>query len=139
MVKCWYLKLGGNKLKKLIYLIGLTLLLVACGGNEEANSDETKNYKESTGEITNESLLINLAVRAESTIEEFKSLDGVKVDQKDITAEKLENQNVDGKEYPNVYQVKGKYAWEGKTYDFEWRISFNENDVTAAGNHLNFK
>mgnify|MGYP006400824605 CR=1 FL=1 len=126
-------------MKKLIYLIGLTLLLVACGGNEEANSDETKNYKESTGEITNEDLLINLAVRAESTIEEFKSLDGVKVDQKDITAEKLENQTVDGKEYPNVYRVQGKYAWEGKTYDFEWMISFNENDVTAAGNHLNFK
>ncbi len=125
-------------MKKLLYLLGLTFLLVACG-DEETNSDETKNYKETTGEITNESLLINLAVRAEDTIEEFKSLDGVKVDQKDITAEKLDNQTVDGKEYSNVYQVKGKYAWEGKTYDFEWMISFNENDVTAAGNHLNFK
>lgn len=125
-------------MKKLLYLIGLTLLLVACGGNEEANSDETKKYKESTGEITNKDLLINLAVRSEAFIEGTDKIDGVKVDEGEITATKLNNRkDVNTSDlYENIYQVEGLFSWDGKKYDFKWTVAFEENDVSKAGKFL---
>ncbi|MEK5081134.1 hypothetical protein MKX73_19605 [Solibacillus sp. FSL W7-1436] len=124
-------------MKKLLYLIGLTFLLVACG-NEETNSDETKNYKETTGEITNENLLINLAVRSEAFIEATDNIDGVKVDEDEITATKLNNRKDTNTSdlYENIYQVEGVFSWNGEKYDFKWTVAFEDNDVSKAGKFL---
>src|SRR5690554_5136476 len=55
----------------------------------ETPQDETDNYKVSEGKITNNRLLINLAVRAETIVEEYDMIDNVKVDEDNITAVKV--------------------------------------------------
>ena len=124
-------------MKKIIYVLALTLLLVACG-NDEAK-DQTNKAKATPGEITHEPLKINLAVRSEGAVEQFNDITDIKVNEDDITAEKLDVQTAeDGTEYDNVYYVKGKYSWQSKKYDFEWMISFKENDTSKAGTNLKF-
>lgn len=128
-------------MKKLFYvgLLSVSLLLTACGG-EEKNSDETSTYKVTPGEITNEKLLNNLAVRAETIVEQYDGIDNVTVDSTDITVEKLADlKNNETEEiYKNVYYIDGTYTWENKKYDFEWSVSFEENDTDVGGKILQY-
>ena len=124
----------------LITIISFVLFVVAIAlssSNEEANTnaDETDTYKVSTGEITNEKLLISLAVRAETLIEKYDKIDNVTVKTENITAEKLNDMkdNETGEIYKNIYHVSGQYSWKEKRYDFELEISFDENDVESSG------
>lgn len=124
-------------MKKLIYVFTLILLLAACG-NDEAK-DQTNYAKTTPGEITHQPLKINLAVRAEQTIEQALDITDIKVKESDITAEKLDAQTgVDGTKYDNVYLAKGKFIWKSEKFDFEWMVSFDENNTSERGKHLRF-
>lgn len=124
-------------MKKLLFL-ALILLLAACSSN--TNADETDTYKTSNGKITNDKLLINLAVRAETIVEKYDEIDNVSIDEEDITAEKLSDskETETGKIYKNVYSIDGKYTWKEKKYDFEWVVSFKDNDVDSSGSVLQY-
>ena len=64
MVKCWYLKLGGNTLKKLLWISALSaLLLAACG-------DEKK--EEPTVEVSKEEVTKEETKEPVETVEETK-------------------------------------------------------------------
>lgn len=106
----------------------------------ENNRDETDTYKVSSGEITNKKLLIDLAVRAETIIEKYDKIDNVKVDQHDIKAKKMSDMKDDatGEVYKNVYYIDGMYSWQDKKYDFEWCVSFDENNTDSAGKVLQY-
>lgn len=125
---------------KRIYCAGalVVFLLTACG-NEE-NADEADTYKVSLGKITNEKLLTNLAVRAESIIEKYDGLDGVEVDDAQINADKHPDLINDETEaiYKNVYYIDGEYSYQGKNYDFVWCISFDENNTDSGGQVLQY-
>lgn len=125
---------------KKIFFIGAiaVLLLTACGN--EGNSDETNTYKVSQGKITNEKLLINLAVRAETIIEKYDGVDNVKVEDAEIEAKKHPNlRNDETKEiYKNVYYIDGEYSYQDKKYDFVWSVSFNNNDIDSGGQVLQY-
>lgn len=141
--------LGKIKKKKyrggLITIISFVLFVVAIAlssSNEEANTnaDETDTYKMSPGKITNEKLLINLAVRAETTIEKYDEIDNVTVKTENIKAEKQTDMkdNETGEVYKNVYYIDGQYSWKDKRYDFEWCVSFDKNDTEASGKVLQY-
>lgn len=106
----------------------------------ENNRDETDTYKVSSGEITNKKLLIDLAVRAETIIEKYDKIDNVKVDQHDIKAKKMSDMKDDATRevYKNVYYIDGMYSWQDKKYDFEWCVSFDENNTDSAGKVLQY-
>ncbi len=119
-----------------VMLIGGIMITVSnSDGVDAADQDETDTYKVSRGEITNEKQLINLAVRAQSSIEKYDKLDNVTVDHYDIEAEKQSDFKNDETEeiYENVYYVSGLYSWQDKKYDFVWVVSFEENNVDADG------
>src|SRR5690606_1317116 len=64
MVKCWYLKLGGNTLKKLLWISALSaLFLAACG-------DEKK--EEPTVEVSKEEVTKEETKEPAETVEEAK-------------------------------------------------------------------
>ncbi|MFF2755889.1 hypothetical protein ACFVR1_19535 [Psychrobacillus sp. NPDC058041] len=113
-------------MKRIFYVFALLVFLLTAFGNE-VNTDETDTYKVSEGKITNEKLLINLAVRAETIIEKYDRLDGVEVDGAQIRADKhpdLENDETEDN-YKNVYYIVGEYSYQGNNYDFVWCVSFD--------------
>lgn len=129
----------------LIALVSLVLFIIAVvttPNNEKASSnvDQTDTYKVTDGKITNNKLLINLAVRAETIIEKYDKINNVKVDEDNITAEKMPDMKDEntGDEYKNVYSITGQYSWKEKRYDFEWIVSFDKNDVEASGKVLKY-
>lgn len=126
-------------MKRIFYFCALVaFLLTACGN--EGNSDETDTYKVSQGKITNEKLLFNLAVRAETIIEKYERLDGVEVDDAQIKADKHPNLINDETEdiYKNVYYIHGEYSYQGRNYDFVWCVSFDENNTDSGGQVLQY-
>lgn len=126
-------------MKRIFYVSALVVFLLTACGNE-GNSDETDTYKVSQGKITNEKLLINLAVRAESIIEKYDRLDGVEVDDTQIKADKHPDLINDETEdiYKNVYYINGEYSFEGRNYDFVWCVSFDENNTDSEGQVLQY-
>lgn len=142
--------LGLIKKKKykggLIAIISLVVVIVAVvitpkdSVETTANQDETDTYKVSPGEITNSSLLINLAVRSETIIEDYDKLENVKVDVDNIIATKeQDNKSEESDEvFENVYKIDGQFSWKEKRYDFEWVVSFEENNTEASGKILEY-
>lgn len=126
-------------MKRILYIVALAaFLLTACGN--EGNSDETDTYKVSQGKITNEKLLVKLALRAETIIEEYDQVDDVEVDEADIKADKHPDLiNDETKDiYKNVYYIAGEYSHQGRKYDFVWSVSFDENHTDSEGQVLQY-
>lgn len=126
-------------MKRIFYVVALLVFLLTACGNE-VNTDETDTYKVSPGKITNKKLLINLAVRAETIIEEYDRLDGVEVEYAQIRADKhpdLENDETEDI-YKNVYYIDGEYSYQGRNYDFVWCVSFYENNTDSEGQVLQY-
>lgn len=126
-------------MKKIFFIGALAVLLLTACGNE-GNSDETDTYKVSQGKITNEKLLINLAVHTETIIEKYDGVDSVKVEDAEIEAKKHPDlRNDETKEiYKNVYYIDGEYSYQDKKYDFVWSVSFNNNDIDSGGQVLQY-
>lgn len=139
--------LGKIKRKKykggLITIVSLVLfitgLVITSNDDDSKKADQTDTHKVTPGKITNNSLLIDLAVRSETLIEKYDKIDKVKVNQDYITAEKLSNQKDDSeKVYKNIYSINGQYTWQDRRYDYELIISFNKNNVDEAGTVLKY-
>ena len=126
-------------MRRIFYVGSLVVFLLTACGNE-GNSYETDTYKVSEGKITNEKLLINLAVRAEAIIEKYDELDGVEVDDAQIKADKHPDLINDETEdiYKNVYYINGEYSYQGRNYEFVWCVSFDENNTDSTGQVLQY-
>lgn len=80
MVKCWYLKLGGNKLKKLLWISTLSALFLAACGDEKKEEPkvETSSEQVETTEPTQEEL--NAKLKDEAITLDFIAANGDEVE-----------------------------------------------------------
>ncbi|MCI1574746.1 MAG: hypothetical protein LKH78_03315 [Weizmannia coagulans] len=122
----------------ILFIVGVATTPDSVGNTKKA--DQTDTHKVTPGKITNKHLLIDLAVRSETLIEKYDKIDNVKVDEDNITAQKMVDQkDTTGKIYKNVYKVTGQYSWKDRRYDYELIISYKKNNIDESGSVLKYE